>query len=319
MMKLTIILTVYNKEAYVRRMLDSLLYQRNVSALDYEVLIVNDGSIDGSAAILNEYSQRFSAVRILTQTNQGLSIARNNGVKEARGEYVWFVDADDTVSCDAVNLICEAIETNPDVIPIYAQTAGSEEIRNEIPPSASTGKEVLLSGKWQQCGVFWAIRRSFLDDNHLKFMAGVYHEDAEFTPKMLYFAKRVKVVTKVLYTVFRDPNGITQIFRSKRAFDYLLVAESLSHFVVTQCETRTAVGRIIDDSVALCVNNAMYIISHNAVDEQKSFNAFFYSKRVDLLRSFLNSSRVKYRLEAFILLLFPRHSVPVYKTLKCLS
>ena len=89
-MKLSIILTVYNKEPYLRSALDALESQRDICTGDYEILAINDGSTDGSAAILDEYRQRDNRIRIITQSNQGLSMARNNGVDEAQGDYVWF-------------------------------------------------------------------------------------------------------------------------------------------------------------------------------------------------------------------------------------
>lgn len=315
-MKLTIVLTVYNKEPYLRRAFDALLDQEGVNGDDYEVLVVNDGSTDGSASIIDEFVKGDDRVRVLTQENHGLSMARNNGVEAAKGEYVWFVDADDTISKKAVCLICEATKTYPDVIPFYARTEGEDKLRNDIPTSMTNGKEVLLSGHWQQCGVFWAFRRNFLQMNGLRFMPGVYHEDAEFTPRMLYAAKTINVIPEVLYTVYRDPNSITQVPRPKRAFDYLTVAESLSRFVIDNNEISTPVGRMIDDNAALCVNNALYIIKQNSRAEQESFNFFFFEKKGVLLRSLLNSLHRKYHVEAIMLKLFPKHSIFVYKALK---
>ena len=199
---LTIILTVYNKEPYLRRALDSLLNQQDVNDDDYEIFAVNDGSTDGSVAILEEYEQRDSRVRILTQQNQGLSMARNNGMETANGEYVWFVDADDIISEKSVSLIEKAMLSHPDVIPIYAVTDGIEKIRNRITPSLTTGKDVLIDAKWEHCCVFWIFRKQFLLENNLRFVPGIYHEDAEFTPRMLYLANKVIVIPEVLYTVF---------------------------------------------------------------------------------------------------------------------
>ena len=159
-MKLSIILTIYNKEPYLRRAFDSLLNQKGVLCQDYEVLAVNDGSTDGSTSIIDEYVRKEDRIRVLTQNNQGLSMARNNGADAAKGEYIWFVDADDLFSQHSVNLICKAIEKRPDIIPIYAQTDGLEAIRNQIPVSAKTGMDVILSGRFQVCGPFYIFRKS---------------------------------------------------------------------------------------------------------------------------------------------------------------
>ena len=220
----------YNKEKFLSRALDSLLLQDAPKCL-YEVLAVNDGSTDGSAVILGEYSKRYKHLRVITQNNQGLSIARNNGLLAAKGDYVWYVDADDSVSPHSVKNLCKAIATCPDVIPIYARTEGVDRVCNQVDPRAKSGQEILLGSNWSHCGVFWIMRREFLLHNNLRFFPSIYHEDTEFTPRMLYFAKSVIVVPEILYIVYRDPNSITQIPRPKRAFDCLLVAERLCTFI----------------------------------------------------------------------------------------
>ena len=318
-MKLSIVLTVYNKEAYLRRALDALLDQEGVNGDDYEILVVNDGSTDGSSLIIDEYAKRDERVRVLTQENQGLSMARNNGVEAAKGEYVWFVDADDTISKKAVCLICGAANHGPDVIPIYAKTEGTERIRNNVDRDAETGRDVLLGGKWEPCGVFNVFKRSFLLNNSLSFIPGIYHEDDEFTPRVLYNAQTVKVVPEVLYTVYRDPNSITQVPRPKRAFDYLTVAESLSRFIEAKGEKDTNIGISIFTHAALCINNGLYVISQNSREEQHRFNRAFSEKKDILLESLLTASQSKYRLEGALFKLFNGGYVGLYKLLKIIK
>ena len=315
-MKLSIVLTVYNKGPFLHKAFASLLNQRGTGLEDYEVLAVNDGSTDNSAAILEEYARRDRRVRILTQKNQGLSMARNNGTEAALGQYVWFVDADDTISFNAVHIICEAIEKNPDVIPIYAQTDGIVYTRNAVNKTASNGKEVLVGGHWEQCGVFWILRRDFLIEKNLRFMPGVYHEDAEFTPRMLYVAKSVIVIPEILYTVFRVPDSITQVPRAKRAFDLLIISDSLSLFVIKNQECGTLIGRSIDKFTAQYINEAFDVITKNSLMDQKQLDISFYEKRKVLLRVLFSAPKIKYKIEAVLFSLLPRHYVWAYKRMK---
>ena len=314
-MKLSIIITVFNKEQYLHRAFESLLKQEESKDGDYEVLVINDGSTDGSMVICEEYAKKDNRVRIVTQKNQGLSMARNNGTDAAMGDYVWYVDADDCISNRSVRLICDAIEDNPDVIPIYGETEGIARIRNSVNTEAKTGKEVLLGGRWEQCGVFNVFNKDFLKKNELRFMPGVYHEDAEFTPRMLYAAEKVRVIPEVLYTVYREPGSIMTTPRAKRAFDCFTVAESLSRFVDKK-EENSQIGRVIDSSAALMVNNGLAVIVQNSKGDQKRLNEAFYKKRALLLRSLKNATQRKYRLEASLFQLIPKHCVELYKLMK---
>lgn len=99
---LTIIVPVYNVAAYLPRCLDSLLGQtyRNL-----EVICVNDGSTDGSAAILDEYAARDARIKVIYQDNAGVSVARNRGLREVAGEIIGFCDADDTYKTDALSYV----------------------------------------------------------------------------------------------------------------------------------------------------------------------------------------------------------------------
>ena len=232
---------------------------------------------------------------------------------------MWFVDADDTIAKDAVRLICDAANFHPDVIPIYAETSGVERIRNKVDCNAKTGREVLLGAKWEQCGVFNVFRRSFLLRNELRFMPGIYHEDAEFTPRALYAANTIKVVPKVLYTVYRDPNSITQVPRPKRAFDYLTVAESLLHFVEVNGENKTSIGKVFYNHVAVCINNGLYVVSQNSEQDCYKFNEVFKEKEDCFLVPLLASSHLKYRIEGVLFKLLRGRYVSIYRCLQVIK
>ena len=91
---LSIIVPVYNIQKYIGKCLESILKIRNI---DYEVLVINDGSPDDSQKIIDEYCQKNSRVKSFIKENGGLSSARNYGMKKAQGEYIWFVDGDDLI------------------------------------------------------------------------------------------------------------------------------------------------------------------------------------------------------------------------------
>lgn len=95
--KVSVIVPVYNAEKTVKRCLDSI---RRQSLKDIEIIVVNDGSTDKTAAVLNEYAAHDARIKVIFQENQYVGAARNRGIKEAKGEYIGFVDADDFISPD---------------------------------------------------------------------------------------------------------------------------------------------------------------------------------------------------------------------------
>lgn len=106
---ISVIVPVYNVEAYVRECIDSLLAQ-DMPGL--ELIFVNDGSTDGSRGILEEYSRMYDNVIVIDQENSGQSVAKNNGVKAASGKYISFVDADDIMMEGALRVLFDKAEQN---------------------------------------------------------------------------------------------------------------------------------------------------------------------------------------------------------------
>lgn len=108
-MFLSIIIPVYNAEKYIGVCLDSLL---NQDISDYEILCINDGSTDGSLAVLEHYAAMHSNIRIISKENGGVTTARNTGLENARGDFIWFVDADDFVKENVLGRFQELIQQN---------------------------------------------------------------------------------------------------------------------------------------------------------------------------------------------------------------
>jgi len=314
-MKLSIILTVYNKEPYLRKALEALVSYKGAYSDEYEILAVNDGSTDESSVILEEYKNRDNRIKVLTQPNQGLSMARNNGIDAAIGDYVWFVDADDVISDNAVDALCKAMDSKPDVIPIYAITEGVDRVRNKISTSVKTGKDVLIERKWEDCGVFFVLKRNFLNERRLRFVPGMFHEDAEFTPRMLYEAQSVVVVPQILYTVVRTPGSITNVPNPKRAYDLLSVAEGNYELVDNNNLWNLKVGHSICYHGAFSITNALHIVVQHNKEEINRFNNCFYKER-HFVKMFFYSLELRYLLFGFLLLLFPKKSVFIYRILK---
>jgi glycosyltransferase involved in cell wall biosynthesis len=117
MYKISIIITVYNVEKYLNKCLDSVICQ---TFKDIEVLCIDDGSTDNSLNILREYEKKDGRIKVFTQKNSGLSTVRNIGLQNAKGEYVWFINAGDLIEANAMQIIYEKAKINNADMVIFA-------------------------------------------------------------------------------------------------------------------------------------------------------------------------------------------------------
>ena len=105
----SIIIPVYNVETYLQQCLDSVI---NQSFKDFEVIIINDGSTDGSLAICEGYASKYVQIKIINQENKGASYSRNFGITKATGQYIWFIDSDDYIADSALEVISNNLKEN---------------------------------------------------------------------------------------------------------------------------------------------------------------------------------------------------------------
>lgn len=106
---LSMILPAYNVEKYIENCIES-CEKQDIPHERYEILVVNDGSTDGTLDVVRTLSAKYSNIKILNQQNQGVSVARNNGFNEARGKYIWFIDPDDEISTNCLSALIEFCE-----------------------------------------------------------------------------------------------------------------------------------------------------------------------------------------------------------------
>tara|TARA_B110000902_G_C14294287_1_gene582492 strand:+ start:4689 stop:5639 length:951 start_codon:yes stop_codon:yes gene_type:complete len=233
-MKLSIIIPVYNVEKYIKRCLES-IYIQNIPNDDYEVIIVNDGTPDSSIDIVNEFIKLHENIKLINQPNQGLSIARNNGLAKAAGDYVWFIDSDDWIVGNSINIIFKYLEQKHNVIStnlIYAYD-DSEKNREE----RVIDKDVFLSaseyitkysvGASQR----YIIKRELLEKFQLKFYPSILHEDAEFNLRLVYYADNVFLIKKPLYNYYQgNLHSIMSSWNIKNSEYYFTIYKLLTEF-----------------------------------------------------------------------------------------
>lgn len=204
--KFSVIVPVYNTEKYLKRCLDSIKSQ---SFKDYEVIIVNDGSTDNSSDIIDKYPYK-----VINQENQGLSMARNNGVKESSGEYLIFLDSDDYIEKDLLKEINKSLSNNPDLVRYQIKEVFDDksDIKYEEESFENkNGEEAFkLITKYHFVENAWsyAIKREFYLKEKFSFKRGTYHEDFGLMPLVIIKSKIVNSINYVGYCYYQRSGSI---------------------------------------------------------------------------------------------------------------
>lgn len=234
---LSIIVPIYNVEAYIEKCLQSIYSQ--IDELPVEIVLINDGSSDKSM----EKAQLFIDKKtiVINQHNQGLSIARNNGIHIAHGEYIWFVDSDDWLTDKAIQNIINNIQTYKAQLFIYKLKTYYEESRifGEWPPFSKNthntqGPPLSLLGKETQITPIqmYVIKKSLIVKNNLFFKNNIFHEDYELIPKLLYFTNECIIINYTSYNYrIRKSGSITTSYKTKRITDCIDTIKELHSFM----------------------------------------------------------------------------------------
>lgn len=214
----SIIVPIYNAEKFIKRTINSLLEQTEKSI---EILLIDDGSVDNSLEICNNYSKIDNRIRVVSQENMGASAARNRGIEMAQGQYIMFCDADDIVSNRWVEHAVSYVEKNNDVLPICScchevEKLGAKKYLKSVSEETVDKSEYYRFNQEGIAGYLWnaVYRRDILFENNIRIREkkelGDYNEDLLFT--LTY----IKYVNKIIYTGYAD-------------YCYLVRQDSLSH------------------------------------------------------------------------------------------
>lgn len=251
-MKLSIVIPVYNVEAYLHKCLDSVLAQ---TLVDFEVICVNDGSTDGSLTIIEAYAAKDKRIHIISQPNSGLSAARNAGIKGASGDYLFFLDSDDWIEPNSLEVLSKSV-SDEDFVAFngrrFFEDGRVEEPDKGVSEPEMTGwnyynKYALKTHKFHfVCVVLRLYKREFLLKNNLFFEKGIYHEDNLFTPIACYYAKKIKVIPDSLYIYRIREGSITKKPNLKHITDTIIIANKLAEFFIPKTDIdKTVVYREI--------------------------------------------------------------------------
>ncbi len=248
--KVSVIVPVYNSQDYLKECLESVLTQ---TLHDIEIIGVDDGSTDGSGLILKEYAEKFAEMTIITQSNKGVSAARNAGLAVARGQYIYFLDSDDYIEPDLLETACRELDNhNLDIVYFDTYAFGKEGYaredidaknryyaRNCEYPSVYSGADLLfeLLGNHDYSCPVWkqVIRRSFLQGQNVKFYEGIIHEDELYTIQTMMLAERVAYIPRVLHhRRLRENSLMTSPLQFHSVYGYYICAKEAYRFMLNR-------------------------------------------------------------------------------------
>lgn len=208
-MKISVIVAAYNAQEYLEECLGSIL-QQGIS--DYEIIVINDGSTDRTAEILDHYAAKYDQITVIHKENGGPSSARNRGLDIAKGEYVAFLDADDKMANNALNLMYGAAkEKDADLV------IGRYDIFNKYRSYNIHNLDDLVAQEnidKYDCQILWTFslcnklfRRNIIEENHFRFAPISYSEDGVFVMSFVYHCKKISGLDEVIFHYRRLNDG----------------------------------------------------------------------------------------------------------------
>lgn len=288
-MNLSIIVPIYNVAPYLRKCVDSLLAQ-DIS--DYEIILVDDGSMDDSGTIADELVHAFSlsplasrlSLRVIHQSNAGLSAARNTGTRAAQGEYIMFVDSDDYLQPNVLGALMEQVEREQlDVLRFDYQNVRQTETGeykvfqpNKYPHQVDTCREVVDGETYLDERMGYACYAvQFLLRRNLAlqeiFTLKIHFEDVDWTPRMLLAAKRVNSTPLVVYNYLVRPGSITKVQgdknkQRKNLEDSIFVMHTMNELKAKYPKSKWLLRMICCNAVGVLTHVAM-----SFYDERKEY------------------------------------------------
>lgn len=206
---------MYNVAQYLPKCIES-VFNEDVDNFEFEIILIDDGSIDDSLETAKKLTYGKENVKIISQKNKGLGGARNTGIENANGNYILFLDSDDTITKSALKE-CSILakSNNLDVLEFGAQGINDENKRIYLITASTEGK--ILNGvdyysnvRYMDSACNKLYQREFLNINNLRFIEKIFIEDYEFNTRVLYLAKRVMATPILVSSFLQTSNSITR-------------------------------------------------------------------------------------------------------------
>ena len=234
---LSVIIPLYNTEKYIGECISSIL-DNNADTADYEIIVVNDGSTDESGTIVQSFCDNNYNIRLINQKNQGVGVARMNGVKEATGDYIWFIDSDDYIVKGALSIILDTIHRYEDIDVFVTPMRLEFEDGREGFTTHELNERYVISGKdlLKKRDFFligppqFIIKRKLFTNKWLYFPKEARYEDEYFARVLKYIGNDFLILEKYLYVYRQWPGSHMNSVQVTRGNDVITIYKHLDRF-----------------------------------------------------------------------------------------
>lgn len=216
-MKLSVIIPFYNVEQYLERCVLSIVDQ-DIDKNEYEIILINDGSTDGSFDIACRLKGLYSNIHLFSQNNKGQGAARNLGINKAKGDYILFVDSDDYLLPNVFkSMLNIALPSNLDIVVMKAKSMRQDGTFKQVNNAPFKFGEVIdgnyVLKKGYRPASVWAklFKRNLILKSVEGFLEGIIHEDVDFNLKIFTYAHRVMFVDLCCYVYFWNSNSTDKL------------------------------------------------------------------------------------------------------------
>ena len=228
---------MYNVEKYIANCLDSILTSDLPNDL-YEIIIINDGSTDSGPSIVESYLKQHHKIHYFTQENQGQSTARNQGLKVSKGEYIWFIDADDKISRNCSEIF-KLLSSHPQIDILGVKLLDVEEDGTIITESCTQpslshdvvmkGRDAIINGYNPSSVCALITKRDLFIQNDLYFVPGITHQDVELSYRLMARANMVIFSTLCPYIYIQHPSSVSHTVVPAKKLKYILDDITIIH------------------------------------------------------------------------------------------
>lgn len=300
--KISVIVPVYNVEIYLHRCVDSII---NQTYKNLEIILVNDGSRDGSGEICDDYISRDSRIKVIHKKNEGSSCARNAGLDIATGDYISFVDSDDYINPSMLELMLnKMLEFNLDIVEIK-QNSNKKKFSSddsfEIQDRVIAIRRIIQNTSFS---VWCRLYKSSLI-NDLRFIPRIIHQDVFYTIDVLNRINKIGYLNSKLYNYNTDNESI---IRSKYSLEKITIGIKATEYIKNNTPKHPSLIPVINNYVTNYYTDHYFLLSRNTNLDP---NKIFRKKLRNTIRESINLKNCSVRSTMVVLL--------PYKTMEFIS